>query len=169
MNNTPVPIMNFESQLSELLPDTYALLRTANLVVHPLVSKIILHGSRGLAGGYHPNSDIDLSLIVDVSEDQVRETLFQEITLTTLDNWQASIEADLAVIHDLKNCGLKCFEQTKWQQEFCRLGGMDCFSLYKIQKGFHGFVTYAGIQVRLMYPCLKIWRRIKKRRQLSQY
>jgi hypothetical protein len=156
-----VNIIHFTPPLAERLPETYALLRSANLVVHPLVSQIVLHGSRGLAGGHRPNSDVDLSLIVEASESQRTESLFNEITSTTLEHWQATVEVDLAVIYDLKNCGLKCFEQTAWQQDLCLPGGVDCFGLFKIQKGFHGFVTNAGIQVRLMYPCLKVWQREK--------
>jgi hypothetical protein len=153
--------LTFEPALAELLPDTYALLASANLTVHPSVSKIVLHGSRGLAGGCRPDSDIDLSLIVDGQQAQISESLFLEVTKTTLDQWQAAIEIDLAVIFDLKKCDLKCFEQTTWNQDFCQLGGMDCFGLYKIQKGFNGVVTNAGIHVRLMVPCLKIWQRVQ--------
>ncbi len=160
MYNDELPqILNYLPELTARLPDTHRLLLSANLVVHPDVSSIVLHGSRGLAGGCRPNSDIDLSLIVPIPEEQVNKTLFQEITKTTLDHWQAPIEVDLAVIYDLKKCGLKCFEQTYWQEDICQIGGVDCFGIYKIQKGFHGFVKNAGIQVRCMYPCLKIWQR----------
>jgi hypothetical protein len=54
---------------------------------------------------------------------------------------------------------LKCFDRTAWDEHLCPLGGVDCFGLYKIQKGFNGFVTNAGVQVKKMYPCLTIWRR----------
>jgi hypothetical protein len=151
------PITRFQPGFLPALPDTCQLLVSASLVVHPSVSRIILHGSRGPAGGQRPASDLDLSMIVDVPDGELTESLFYEITRTTLDHWQAAIEVDLAVIYDLRKCGLKCFEQTTWQQDFCQLGGVDCFGLYKIQKGFHGFVSDAGIQVKLMYPCLKIW------------
>ncbi len=157
----------FKSQLAELLPQTYSLLRSANLVIHPLVSQIVLHGSRGPAGGWRPDSDMDLSLIVDGSDGQITEALFYDITRTTLDNWRSPTNVDLVVIYDLKKCGLKCFEQVTWQQDFCQFGGVDCFGLYKIQKGFHGFVTGAGIQVRLMYPCLKIWHREEHQNQVG--
>jgi hypothetical protein len=150
-------VTNFLPGFARSLPDTYRLLLSANLVVHPGVSRIILHGSRGLAGGCRPHSDLDLSLIVDIPEQETTETLFREITMTTLDRWQAPIDLDLAVIHDRKKCSLQCFERTTWHPDFCQLGGVDCFGLYKIQKGFHGFVTNGGIQVQLMYPCLKIW------------
>ncbi len=153
------PITNFLPVFAELLPDTHELLLSANLVAHPRVSRIVLHGSRGLTGGCRPDSDIDLSLIVEVMEDEITETLFHSITMTTLDHWRGDVEVDLAVIYGIKKCGLKCFEQTTWQSDFCQLGSVDCFGLYKIQKGFHGFVINAGIQVKLMYPCLKIWQR----------
>jgi hypothetical protein len=153
--------LTFEPALAALLPDTHALLSSSNLTVHPSVSKIVLHGSRGLAGGCRLYSDIDLSLIVDIQRGQTSESLFLDVTKTTLDHWQAAIEIDLAVVFDQKKCGLKCFEQTTWNQDFCQLGGMDCFGLYKIQKGFNGMVSNAGIQVRLMVPCLKIWQRVQ--------
>ncbi len=98
--------------------------------------------------------------MVDTTANPIHEVLFQDITKTTLDAWQRDVEVDLAVIYDLKNCGLKCFEQTAWQSEFCQLDGFDCFGIYKIQKGFTGFVTNAGIQVKRIYPCLKIWQRV---------
>jgi hypothetical protein len=152
-------IMDFEPRFADLCPETCAMLRCANLVVHPFVSKVVLHGSRGLAGGYRTASDIDFSLIVDMPDCAVTDSLLDGITRTTLDQWQAAIDLDLAVIYDQKKCGLKCFAQTSWQQDFCQVGGLDCFGLYKIQKGFHGFVSNAGIQVKLMYPCLIIWKR----------
>lgn len=159
-NNTePVRITRFNSQFESSLPATFAILSESNLVVHPHVSRIVLHGSRGPAGGFRPKSDIDLSLIVDLQQGQNREALLQEVSEVTLNHWQGAIEVDLAVIFDLKNCGLHCFDQTTWIQDFCRIGGVDCFGLYKTQKGFNGLVTNAGIQVRLMYPCLKIWQR----------
>ena len=37
--------------------------------------------------------------------------------------------------------------------------GVDCFGLYKVQKGFNGILQNAGVQVKRMYPCLKIWQR----------
>jgi hypothetical protein len=152
-------VQDFKPDLQTSFPETHALLTTANLVVHPLVSQIILHGSRGLAGGCRRNSDVDLSLIADLPESQISESQCYDIARTTLHHWHSSIEVDLAVIFDRKKCGLMCFEQTTWKEEFCQLGGVDCFGIYKIQKGFNGFITNAGIQVRWMVPCLKIWQR----------
>lgn len=147
---------------ASLLPATYHLLVSANLTVHPTVSRIILHGSRGLAGGYRPDSDVDLSLIVDtppLPASPSLEALLQEVAETTLHHWQATVEADLAIIFDTRQCGLGCFDQTTWNEQLCLKGGVDCFGLYKVQKGFNGLVTNAGVQVKLMYPCLKIWQR----------
>lgn len=151
--------LNFEPYFAEILPETYTLIMWANLAIHPAVSRITLHGSRGLAAGYRPDSDIDLSLIVDLPQSPDLERLLREVLEMTLRNWRAEIELDLAVVFEIRNCGLACFEQTGWDDRFCQVGGIDCFGLYKTQKGFTGRVTNAGIQVKLMYPCLKIWQR----------
>jgi hypothetical protein len=154
--------MDFEPFLASSLPTTYALLCSSNLTLHPAVSFVMLHGSRGLAGGYRPDSDIDLSLRVDLPagiEAQELPVLLREVLETTLSNWKNSIEADLAAVFDIRCCKIKCFERTAWDPQLCTSGGIDCFGLYKIQKGFNGFVTNAGVQVKLMYPCLKIWQR----------
>lgn len=155
-------ILEFVPSFASQLPATYALLRSSNLVVHPSVSRIILHGSRGLAGGYRPDSDIDLSFIVDPlpeSSPSGRERMLHDVVETTLHHWQAAIEPDLAVVFDVHYCELKCFDQTRWDERICARGGSDCFGLYKMQKGFKGLITSAGVQVKLMYPCLKIWQR----------
>jgi hypothetical protein len=123
------------------------------------VSRVVLHGSRGLAGGCRPDSDIDLSLIIDAPQDSNIERQLQNVLETTLAAWYADVELDLAVVFDIRGCDLKCFDQRTGNEQICRLGGIDCFGLYKTQKGFSGLVTNAGIQVKLMYPCLKIWQR----------
>jgi len=154
--------MDFKPLLTSSLPTTYPLLRSSNLTLHPTVSCVVLHGSRGLAGGYRPDSDIDLSLLVDLPagiEAQELPVLLRDVLATTLSNWRTPIEVDLAAIFDIRNCKLKCFDRTAWDPQLCTSGGIDCFGLYKIQKGFNGFVTNAGVQVKLMYPCLKIWQR----------
>ncbi len=155
-------ISEFEKQLATYLPATHALLLASNLTVHAGVSRIILHGSRGLKGGYRPDSDIDLSLLVDMSPSLAQselEALLRAVWETTANSWRGTIEADLAVVFDVRNCGLKCFDRTTFDPEFCSLGGVDFFGLYKVQKGFNGLVTNAGVQVKRMYPCLKIWTR----------
>jgi hypothetical protein len=154
-----IHITTFEPAFASTLPNTLKLLTAANLVVHPGVSRVVLHGSRGLAGGDRPDSDIDLSLIVDPRQGDTFEHELNHVVRTTLDHWQAAVEIDLAVIFDIKDCELRCFDQTAWQERVCRLGGADCFGLYKVQKGFQGIVTGAGIRVELMYPCIRIWQR----------
>ena len=151
--------LDFDPYFTKALPETYALIRSADLMVHPAVSRITLHGSRGLVGGYRSNSDLDLSLIVDTPQTPDMESRLREILELTSSHWQAEIELDLAVIFDFRTCKLACFEQTSWDERFCGLGGTDCFGLYKTQRGFTGLVTNAGIQVKRMYPCLKIWER----------
>jgi hypothetical protein len=151
--------LNFEPNFKSTLPQTYALIMSGCLVVHPAASRITLHGSRGLAGGYRLDSDIDLSVIVDALRTPDLNGYLQDVIFTTLSHWQGVVELDLAVIFDIRNCKLACFEQRMWDDQVCRVGGMDCFGLYKSQKGFTGLVNNAGIQVPLMYPCLKIWQR----------
>jgi hypothetical protein len=155
-------VSGFEPELATWLPATYALLRTAQLAVHPRVSCVVLHGSRGLARSHRPNSDIDLSLIVDsppsTTQSQL-EPLLRAVFATTQSTWRSPIELDLAVVFATRACALACFEETAWRETICTLGGVDCFGLYKLQKGYHGFVTNVAIQVKQMYPCLRIWRR----------
>jgi hypothetical protein len=158
-----IHIQNFDSRLVMTLPETFELLRSADLVVHDSVSRITLHGSRGLARNARPASDIDLSLLVgevplEATQPEL-EAHLQAVYDVTRSLWHSPTEADLAIIFDLRACGLACFEQTAWHEGLCRLGGLDCFGLFKMQRGFHGLVTDAGIQVRRMYPCLTIWQR----------
>lgn len=157
--------MNFSSALAQSLPATHALLQSANLVVHPSVVRIVLHGSRGLADGSRPDSDIDLSLIVDLTAGlsvPEQQLLLHSVFETTFQAWQADIEPDLAVIFETRACALNCFSQTNWHDGLCAIGGLDCFGLYKVQKGFSGLVSNVGIQVKRMYPCLEIWHRPEK-------
>ena len=59
-------ITEFLPEFAELLPETQAILVSANLVVHDAVIGVNLAGSRGLAGNCRSDSDVDLTLIVDV-------------------------------------------------------------------------------------------------------
>lgn len=158
----PIKILEFESELGSRLPETCAFLKAANLVVHPSVERIVLHGSRGPAGGYRPGSDLDLSLVVDppifTCTSEIEKHLYS-IFETTQGAWQSDVELDLAIVFDVRHCGLICFNQTRWDENPCTVGGVDCFGLYKVQKGFNGLVFNAGIMVKKMYPCLRIWQR----------
>ncbi|MCX6027896.1 MAG: hypothetical protein NT169_01170 [Chloroflexi bacterium] len=152
----------FTPRLAVVLPATHALLLSANLTLDDRVSRVVLHGSRGLAGGSRPDSDVDLSLIAEhdpASTQAELEDQLREITAATLDNWRGTVEVDLAVVFDRRGCGLMCFAHETWDDRLCTVGGVDCFGLFKIQKGFGGIVTNAGVQVGLMHPCLMIWQR----------
>jgi hypothetical protein len=155
------PIQNFEASFVAALPETARLLRSATLTVHPRVRTIVLHGSRGLAGGHRPDSDVDLSLVADtggLSYGPELATLLREVLKTTLRHWTGPVEADLAAVFDTRGCGLACFAGGA----ACAEGGVDCFGLYKVQRGFQGFVTNAGIEVERMQPCTVIWRNPKE-------
>lgn len=153
--------LNFEKELETLLPETFSLLNSSGLAIHEKVIYVVLHGSRGLAGGARLDSDIDLSLIVDIntlSQPSIK-ALLERVTAITLEQWQSHVELDLAVIFDSRSCNLKCFRRKAWDETLCIQGGEDCFGIYKINKGFSGFINNAGIQVQRMYPCLVIWHR----------
>lgn len=155
-------IVEFEPGLARSLPLTHTVLRDAHLCVHPHVARVVLHGSRGLAGNHRADSDIDLSLVVDEppsgSPGEPERTL-SLVLAATRDNWQSSIDVDLAVVFDVRNCGLVCFEAREWRTGLCTIGGRDCFGLYKEQRGYRGLVLNAGVEVSRMYPCLTVWRR----------
>lgn len=158
----PIIVNNFEPIFISTLPDTFLILQSAHFVVHPSVGKIVLHGSRGLAGNYKSESDIDLSLIVEFDANDPwieRESDLEEIFATTFDHWRSLIEVDIALIFELHPCGLTCFSNSYWEKKNSCETITDCFGLYKNQKGFHGIITNAGIRVDRMYPCLKIWQK----------
>lgn len=155
-----IRVLDLSRPLAERLPETFAILGSANLTVHEHVSRIVLHGSRGLKNRFRADSDIDLSLITDLSAG-TDVNLLHEIFNITMANWKSEISLDLAVVFEVKRCNLYCFEHNEWSDGICSIGGVDCFGLYKIGKGFNGIVREAGVQVRLMYPCLKIWERLE--------
>jgi hypothetical protein len=149
--------------LAARLPDAHARLRAGGLVVHPAVERVVLHGSRGLAGGYRPDSDLDLSLLVDAPamERAALGSLLAQVIATTQGAWRGRVELDLVAVFDVRGCGLGCFDAEAWgADEVCPFGsGRDCFGAYKVQRGFEGFVEDAGIEVRRMQPSVTVWRR----------
>ncbi len=158
-----ITIADFDPAFESLLPDVCALIRRSNLVVHDGIEQVFLSGSRGLAGGCRMDSDIDLSLMVDVQvlpgQEPEREQFLRTVLTTTLSCWQGTVEADLAVVFDtLDCCGLRCFQTRNYDPETVRDRGTDCFGLYKVQRGFNGYVTH-GVQLVRMYPILRIWHR----------
>ena len=93
-------IVEFEPKLTSLIPKTTALLETSNFTLHAAVSRVVLHGSRGPAGGYRPDSDIDLSLIVDIDSGipfSQLQSMLREVVQVTLSSWKSDIEPDLAI------------------------------------------------------------------------
>jgi hypothetical protein len=156
-----IKIQQFHNDLPSRLPETHALLIQANLCIHPAVERVVLHGSRGLAGSYRPDSDIDLSLLVDTRRLPPGSDLgdfLADVIHTSLAQWRGTIELDTAAIFDTRDCCLRCFDQTAYDEQLCSKEGPDCFGIYKTQKGFDGFVRGFGLQVKQMYPCLVIWR-----------
>ncbi len=110
---------SFELQLAALCPETARLLQRAAFTVHPRVTAVTLHGSRGPAGGYRPGSDVDLCLVVDtrgVMERSELAALLRAVLDTTLEHWQGEVEADLAAAYDRQGCGLSSFEQPAWDE-----------------------------------------------------
>jgi hypothetical protein len=161
-------IKEFNPVLVDTLPETYRLLRSADLTVHPNVKSIILEGSRGLANRYRPDSDIDLNLVTDLdvkamSKQQLGH-LLEEILNTTLKISRCKVELDLAAVFDGKGCGLACFDVVSYERLQCDKETVGCLEAYKIQKGFNGFVPPI-IQVSKMYPMIEIWHRSRRQSQ----
>jgi hypothetical protein len=161
MNNSKnIIITEFDPVFRDTLPETYHLLLAANLTIHPDVQRITLHGSRGLVGNYRPDSDIDLSLITSLDSSKLpREKLgglLEDILRTTLENSRCAVELDLAALFDYKGCGLTCFNVKSYSELHCEKDSAGCLGIYKIQKGFHGFVPPIT-EISKMYPLIEIW------------
>jgi hypothetical protein len=156
-------LIDFLPDLRRRLPATHALLLASNLVVHPTVERITLVGSRGLGGHPRPDSDVDLSLVVNggalPAEEPAREALLRAVLVTTLDSWRGPVECDLAAIYDERGCGVPCFAGERHEALDCPVGGACRFGIYKIQRGMDGYVPWEIIRVNLLYPLLEIWRR----------
>ena len=136
------------------LSETEKILKDGNLVVDDSISKIVLMGSRGLSGVLRPDSDLDLGLIshpdIEPNEDTCRKA--NEVTLF---KWVGDIELDTAIVFDKMCFGLPCYEK-KFVSGLCG-HGKDCIGLFKIQKGFSGFVPAIGLEVKNIYPIITIW------------
>lgn len=137
------------------LSETEKILEENNLVIHHAVSKIVLMGSRGIQGGFRHDSDADLGLVLKESVFPAEEHC-REILELTLSSWKGGIELDIALVFDKLNCGLLCYERQHYDPNICPYG-KDCIGLYKIQKGFSGFVPEMGLEVKNIYPILVIW------------
>ena len=144
---------------SKIPSETQKILDQVDLIVHEAVSKITLHGSRGLAGGFRPDSDIDLTLMVDshaFSLAQDKTALMERILSTTLENWKSPVELDLAIAYDKSSCGLLCLNVEQFDPGLCKTT-TNCMGIFKKQKGFSGFVSGDFLDARKMYPLIVVW------------
>ncbi len=155
-------LSDFAQELKDTLPETYRLLKEAHLKVHPNVRRITLHGSRGPAGGCRNDSDIDLSLVTDIDNTKLPEEalgrLLKSVLLATLESVRCPVELDAVAIYDRNGCGLSCFDINSYDDLRCEKEAKGCMGIYKIQKGFDGFVPPI-VKVSGMYPFMTIWNR----------
>jgi hypothetical protein len=138
------------------------LLRSSNLTVHPAVYQVVLSGSRGPKGGCRPDSDIDLSLFVTLNsgmEGIHQAEILREVLETTLNSWKAPVELDIVAVFDKQDCGLRCFQAFDHSDGLCPKMADDCLGLYKLQKGFAGYVPPIGVQIRKIFPWIIVWER----------
>jgi hypothetical protein len=153
----------FTPELARLLPETHALLQAAHLVVHPAVERVALTGSRGVGGAPRLDSDVDLSLVVARAalppDEPARQQLLRSVVETTLLAWRGPVECDLAAVYDERGCGLACFSGQRDAPPDCPQNESCRFGIYKLQKGFAGYVPWAIIELSKVYPLLEIWRR----------
>jgi predicted nucleotidyltransferase len=147
--------------MRERLPEAYEILSSSHLTIHDAVRAVVLTGSRGLKGGRRPDSDIDLSLIVDSEsawDPHGRSFVLNEILVTTISTGSSLVELDTVAVFDKLSCGLVCFEATQFTDLRCQRMRPDCVGLYKTQKGFRGFVPAIGLLMESVYPMTTIWR-----------
>lgn len=157
------PITTFAPELARSLPLTDALLRAAGLTLHPAVERVALSGSRGLGGRPRPDSDVDLSLVIArdamPAADPERERLLRAVLETTLSAWRGPVECDLAAVYDVLGCGLRCYAGRREAPPTCERAEGCRFGIYKLQKGFEGYVPWSVVDLARMPAMLEIWRR----------
>ncbi|HMQ30227.1 MAG TPA: hypothetical protein PKD53_05835 [Chloroflexaceae bacterium] len=157
------PNTTFTHSLEQHLPQTHALLREAGLTLHPAVERVVLSGSRGRGGRPRPDSDVDLSLVVAPNSlpgsEPAREQLLRAVLVASLSTWSGAVECDLAAVFDTRGCGLRCLAGQLDAPPTCAHQGGCRFGIYKLQKGFAGYIPWSMIELGRMYPVLEIWRR----------
>jgi hypothetical protein len=118
LENRPIQITEFDPTFNMYLPKIAKWLTNCNLNIHPSVELIVLHGSRGLSQNYRSDSDIDLSLLVPFSSppavNTVLENTLREVAEVTENNWNSSIQLDLAIVFPRKRCDFTCFRRTSY-------------------------------------------------------
>ena len=148
--------------LQDALPRTWDILRSSNLTVHPAVYGVVLSGSRGPKGGFRPDSDIDLTLLVDpeaLARAPERNRLLRDVVELTLLNWESPVELDTVAAFARSGCRLECFRCASHADLECPLERPDCVGLYKTQKGYDGIVPDIGLRIRDVYPMTLVWAR----------
>jgi hypothetical protein len=152
-----IHITRFNPDFSIKLAETCKLIGSSNFIVHESVEKVTLHGSHGISGHARIDSDLDLALVVpNILPAADIAILLHSVIMTTINNWHGNVELDLAAIFDKSGCGLKCLNNQFFVPELCKKT-IDCMGIYKIQRGFHGFVEGPEIDCSKMYPLITIW------------
>ncbi len=123
----------------------------------------VVHHETASAGapGDPRDSDIDLSLLVETDHPfhgPEHAALLDAVLTTTLDHWEAEVEPDLGVPFDRSGCGLRCLELERSDAGISRETA-GCMGVYKIQRGFDGYVPESIPDCGNTYPLLTIWRR----------
>ena len=155
------PVRPFHPRFTARLPETHRLLMAGGLYVHEAVTRVTIHGSRGLAGSPRPDSDIDLGLVVDgrfLRSAADPEAMLDDVLGATRDSWRGSVELDLAAVFDRSGCGIGCLEIEGFDFAACP-ATTGCLGVYKLQRGFTGIVDPTLVDCRKMQPCLTIWER----------
>lgn len=149
------------SDLDHLLPETAALLNRTRWNIHPGVLCVVLGGSRGLRGGFRPDSDIDLSLIIDPAAlppaEPEREAFLRTVIETALNSWQSPVELDTAAVFGSAEA-LELFARQEYDEALVARCAPEVM-LYKVQKGFNGYVPNHVLDYRKIYPLVTIWKR----------
>ncbi len=155
------PITRYSPELDRLLPHTASLLKITRWQVHPGVLRVVLIGSRGLNGHPRPDSDIDLSLIVDPAllpaAEPEREQFLRAVIETTLESWHGPVELDTAAPFGSADA-LRMFSVRDYDAALVSACAPH-IGLYKLQKGFSGYVPPHMLDWQKLYPLLTIWER----------
>jgi hypothetical protein len=141
-----------------LPPATARLLEKWPLEVHPAVRMVTVHGSRGPAGGFRQDSDLDLCLVTDISSVTDPEPLLREVLTTTMTGAPYPVRLDAAAVFDARWCGLTCFEEDAYHEGSCPQETVGCLGIYKTETGFEGFMPPL-VEISRMYPFAIVWRK----------
>ena len=136
------------------LSATADLLAASGFSVHPSVAAVVVEGSRGLKNSFRADSDLDIGLVLDPAEAPTAQ-LCTQIIHHSLSHWQSDIELDLAVLFDKNACGIVCLQRSSANGLACGKG-TDCLGIFKLQKGFSGFVPNLGLTIEMTLPALYI-------------